>query len=106
MTTPQLLFEKFEIASCLKQDDFSAVYLARHTFLERQIILKVLNTQTMRDAVVLERFKREARILARLEHPNIIKVIDFGMHELHFYISLENFESRNLRQIFGEKELL
>ena len=105
MNAPLPLFEKFEISSCLKQDDYSAVYLARHVYLGKQIILKVLNTQSLREGVVLERFKREARILAKLDHPNIIKVLDFGMHEHHFYISFEYFESRNLRQIFGALDL-
>ncbi len=94
---PELLFEKFEIETVIKKDAYSAVYLARHIFLGKRIFLKTLNTKEIGDAALLHRFKREARILAHLEHPNIIKVLDFGTFGDRFYISFEYFESRNLR---------
>jgi len=104
MDTRELLFEKFEILDCFKKDTNAAVYLAHHTFLGKKIILKVLNTETLLDEQIVERFKREAKILAKLEHPNIIKVLDFGMYQHFFYISFEYFESENLRVFLGKKE--
>ena len=92
----EILFEKFEIKSCLKKDSCSAVYLARHIFLEKDIFLKVLNTQNLPDESLLVRFKREAKILARLDHPHIIKVLDFGTYQEFFYISFEYFLKTNL----------
>jgi len=96
------LFGKFEIIECFKKDDSLAVYLADHVYLHKKIILKTLNTKLISDQVVLERFKREARLLAKINHPNIISVYDFGTHEEFFYISFEYFESQNLRQAFKE----
>ncbi len=95
--TPDLLFEKFEIETVIKKDAYSAVYLATHIFLGKRIFLKTLTTTGLNDTTLLQRFKREAKILARLEHPHIIRVLDFGTFEDQFYISFEYFESRNLR---------
>lgn len=97
-------FGKFKIIDCLKKDEHSAVYLADHVFLNKRIILKTLNTSTSKDSEKIERFKREGRILAQLDHPNIIRVLDFGTSEEYFYISFEYFESKNLRKLFGEKK--
>ena len=98
----RILFEKFEIIDCLKKDDHAAVYLANHVYLSKKIILKVLNTQNLSDNSPLERFKREAKILAQVEHRHIIRVLDFGMYEHFFYISFEYFISHNLRYYINE----
>lgn len=94
---PELLFEKFEIESVVKKDAGSAVYLARHIYLGKRIFLKTLNTAELNDPTQLHRFKREAKILAKLDHAHIIKVLDFGTFQDRFYISFEYFESKNLR---------
>ena len=78
----EILFEKFEIIEVLKKDEHAAVYLANHIYLSKRIILKVLNTQKLPDPALIERFKREAKLLAKLDHPNIIKVLDFGTSKL------------------------
>ena len=93
----QILFDKFEIIECLKKDDQSAVYLANHIYLGKKIILKILDRNRIDDESIIERFKREAKLLAGLDHPHIIKVLDFGLYENYFYISFEYFESENLR---------
>lgn len=101
----KILFEKFEIIKCLKKDDYTCVYLAQHVYLDKAIILKTLNTQQLKDKVVLKRFKREAKILAKLNHPNIIKVLDFGTYQNHFYISFEHFNSSNLKKYIEQNRL-
>jgi len=100
----EILFKKFKLIKCYKKDEHSAVYLANHIYLEKQVFLKVLNTKTIPDSKAVNRFKREAKILAQLEHPNIIKVFDFGMYKEFFYISFEYFESSNLREYLTNKE--
>lgn len=101
----ELLFEKFRIIDCLKKDSFTSVCLAYHVYLEKKIILKTLDTSGLDDNSILERFKREAKILASLDHPNIIKVLDFGTYNEFFYISFEYFDSRNLRKVLVENNL-
>jgi len=99
------LFEKFEIIECVKKDEYSSVYRAKHLFLKKDIILKVLNTDTLTDRTLIRRFKQEAQILAGLDHPNIIKVLDFGKYKNFLYISFEYFKSYNLRELFGKSNI-
>lgn len=101
----EILFEKFEIKECLKKDQYSSVYLADHIYLGKEIILKSLKLSEDLDKTIADRFKREAKILARLDHPNIIKVLDFGTFENHFYISFEYFRGKNLRELINRNDL-
>ncbi len=103
--TTEILFEKFEIVKVLKRDLGTSVYLANHVYLNKKIILKTLNTDDLSENTFLQRFKREAKILAKLEHDNLIKVLDFGNYNNIFYISFEYFNSKNLRQVIKENEL-
>ncbi len=103
--TSEILFEKFQIIEVLKKDEHAAVFLANHIYLSKKIILKVLNTQKLPDPSMVERFKREGKILAKLDHPNIIKVLDFGLSKEFFYISFEYIEGESLRNIFKTKTL-
>ena len=100
-----ILFEKFQVIETLKKDEHAGVYLANHIYLSKKIILKVLNTQKIPDPAIIERFKREAKILAKLDHPNIIKVLDFGMSKEFFYISFEYIDGESLRNVFKTKTL-
>ncbi len=101
----EILFDKFEIIDCLKKDAQTGVYLANHVYLGKKIILKTLDTSKLSENSILERFKREAKILAKLTHPNIIKVLDFGTYHEFFYISFEHFESINLRELINKNNL-
>jgi serine/threonine-protein kinase len=101
----EILFEKFEIIECLKKDSHSSVFIANHIYLGKKIILKTLNSDELSDKSILARFKREAKILAKLDHPNLIKVLDFGSYNNSFYLSFEYFPSRNLRQVIKENHL-
>ncbi|MEW6701441.1 MAG: serine/threonine-protein kinase [Bacteroidota bacterium] len=103
--TSEILFEKFQIIDVLKKDEHAAVFLANHIYLSKKIILKILNTQKIPDQSIIERFKREAKILAQLDHPNIIKVLDFGMSKEFFYISFEYIEGESLRNVLKTKTL-
>ena len=103
--TTEILFEKFEIIEVLKKDEHAGVYLANHIYLSKKIILKILNTQKLPDQALVERFKREAKLLAKLDHPNIIKVLDFGTSKEYFYISFEYIEGTSLRITLNKQPL-
>ncbi len=104
-TSIEILFDKFEIIETLKKDTHTSVYLANHIYLGKKIILKTLKIDDHVEKTLLDRFKREAQILARLDHPNLIKVFDFGNFEDYFYISFEYFQSKNLREIIRNNNL-
>jgi serine/threonine protein kinase len=98
-------FDKFEILDCIKKDTHSSVYVARHIYLGKKIVLKTLEIFPDQDVESLQRFKREARILARLDHPNIIKILDFGMSKNQAYLSFEYFESEDLCSYLKNRQL-
>lgn len=101
----QIIFDKFYILECLKKDEHSAVYIVTNKLQKKKLILKVLDTKNLPDDSILERFKREAKILSQLNHPNIINVLEYGIFESSFYITFEYFEGKNLRKIIKENQL-
>jgi ribosomal protein L7/L12/predicted Ser/Thr protein kinase len=75
-----------------------AVYKARQPHLDRLVALKVLPPTTGRGTAFAERFAREARTLAKLNHPHIVTVYDSGQAEGLYYILMEYVDGVNLRQ--------
>lgn len=93
------LFPQFEILSFIGKGGMGAVYKARQPALDRLIALKVLPPAVASDPGFAERFTREARALARLSHPNIVVVYDFGKAgDLH-YLVMEFVDGTNLREV-------
>jgi predicted Ser/Thr protein kinase/DUF4097 and DUF4098 domain-containing protein YvlB len=93
------LFPQFEILSLIGKGGMGAVYKARQPALDRFVALKVLPPAVANDPGFAERFNREARALARLSHPNIVVVYDFGKAgELH-YLVMEFVDGANLREV-------
>lgn len=83
----------------------AVVYKAYDTRLERNVALKVLRTEQFSPALleqVLQRFEREAKSLAKLSHPNIINILDFGEHEGMPYFVMEFLPGGTLKQKLGQ----
>jgi predicted Ser/Thr protein kinase len=72
------LFPQLEILECLGRGGMGVVYKARQPRLNRLVALKILAREKEQDVQFAERFTREAQALARLNHPNIVTVYDFG----------------------------
>jgi serine/threonine protein kinase len=98
-------FPNLEIIELLGKGGMGAVYKARQTKLDRLVALKVLPGETGRDTTFAERFLREARALARLNHPGIVAVHDFGEADGLLYFVMEFVEGANLRQIIRSGNL-
>ncbi len=93
------LFPQLEILCLLGKGGMGAVYKARQPALDRFVALKILPVQGGASPGFAERFTREARALARLSHPNIVGVHEFGQVEgLHFFV-MEFVDGVNLRQL-------
>ena len=98
-------FPQLEILELLGQGGMGAVYKARQKTLDRLVALKILPTHLSRDAAFTERFTREARALARLNHPHVVMVFDFGRAGELFYFLMEYVDGVNLRQLMASGEL-
>jgi predicted Ser/Thr protein kinase len=92
-------FPHLEILELIGQGGMGAVYKARHIKLDRFVALKVLPPEWDSDPAFAERFAREARTLARLNHPHVVAVHDFGEAGGLFYLVMEYVDGPNLREV-------
>jgi serine/threonine protein kinase len=92
-------FPQLEILKLLGQGGMGAVYQARQTKLDRLVAVKILPPEVARDPAFAERFTREAQALARLNHPNIVTVHDFGDVDELYYFTMEYVDGHNLRDL-------
>ncbi len=83
------------------------VYLAEHVNLGKPYAIKFLHPQFAADQEVVERFRREARVIASLDHENIIRETDFGWFDsFGFYLVMEYLEGKTLKQVIRGGEAL
>jgi predicted Ser/Thr protein kinase len=103
-----IISKKYEVLSQLGEGGMGVVYKVRHTALESISALKVMSTQFGDDPDLVKRFYREARVLARLKHPNIVRVIDIERDEelKFYYFVMEYIEGRTLRDHLRESGAL
>jgi serine/threonine protein kinase len=92
-------FPQLEMLALLGQGGMGAVYKARQTKLDRLVAVKILPPEVARAPAFAERFTREARSLARLNHPHIVTVHDFGDVDGLYYFTMEFVDGRNLRDL-------
>jgi predicted Ser/Thr protein kinase len=92
-------FPQLEIVEVLGQGGMGVVYKARQSGLDRFVALKILSLDASKDPSFAQRFALEARSLARLNHPNIIGVYDFGQAGGFYYFIMEFVDGTNLREM-------
>ena len=91
-------FPELEMLELLGQGGMGAVYKARQRKLDRLVAIKVLPPDWGRDPAFAERFAREARALARINHPEIVSVHDFGEAGGHCFLIMEYVDGVGLGQ--------
>jgi len=89
--------ERYELQELVGSGGMSSVYRAHDRLLERNVALKILHDQYTSDDEFVERFKREARTVAQLSHPNIVTVIDRGDDGGRQFIVFEHIHRENVR---------
>jgi serine/threonine-protein kinase len=92
-----LLNERFRLEEKIGAGGMSTVYRAFDETLERWVAIKLMHREISSDSDQLERFRREARAVASLNHPHVVTVIDFGEDDDHPYIVFEYVEGENLK---------
>src|SRR3954467_13252031 len=93
-----VLSGRYKLEAKLGSGGMSTVYLARDQTLDRQVAVKVMHREMSEQADQLERFRQEARAVAKLSHPNVVSVIDAGEDGGHPYIVFEYVEGETLKQ--------
>lgn len=91
-------FPQLEVAELVGRGGMGFVFKARQPHLDRWVALKLLPDKLARDPQFAERFNREGRVLAKLNHPNIVSVFDFGQTPDFYYLLMEYVDGVNLRQ--------
>jgi serine/threonine protein kinase len=89
---------RYKLEAKLGSGGMSTVYLARDTTLDRPVAVKVMHREMSEQADQLQRFRQEARAVAKLSHPNVVAVIDAGEDGGHPYIVFEYVEGETLKQ--------
>jgi tRNA A-37 threonylcarbamoyl transferase component Bud32 len=98
-------FPQLEIIELRGQGGMGAVYKARQKSLDRLVALKIINPEAADEPGFESRFAREAKALARLNHPNIVGVHDFGESDGLYYLVMEYVDGVDLRTLISDGKL-
>jgi serine/threonine protein kinase len=96
----------FEIVQKLGQGGMGVVYKGRQRSLDRTVAIKILGKALSENQEFIKRFEREAKSIARISHPNIVAVYDFGTFEGTWYMVSEFVEGTSLAGMIAERVLL
>jgi eukaryotic-like serine/threonine-protein kinase len=96
-----VIADRFELEELCGTGGMSSVFRAHDVQLDRPVAIKILHTRYVDDAEYVERFRREARAVAQLSHPNIVTVIDRGEDGGRQYIVFEYVEGENLKELIS-----
>jgi WD40 repeat protein/serine/threonine protein kinase len=105
MAAPKLISRRYEVLEQLGQGGMGTVYKVRHTALGSISALKVLPPELMQEPEMVTRFYREARIMANLSHPNIVRVLDIDHDDaldFHYFV-MEYVEGQTLKKYVEQK---
>jgi serine/threonine protein kinase len=99
-------FPQLQIHRLVGRGGMGAIYQARQTSLDRDVALKVIDRSISNDTNFLDRFEREAKALAKLTHPNIVSIYDFGHTENGLaYFMMEYVHGLNLREAMHSMQI-
>ena len=98
MVVGEVVAGRYELEELVGTGGMSSVFKAHDTLLERHVALKILHEHRTADDEYVERFRREARAVAQLSHPNIVTVIDRGEDEGRQFIVFEYVDGRTLKE--------
>ncbi len=92
----------YKILQPIGQGGMGSVFLAEHTSLQRRVAIKVLTAEKAKDKLTLERFNREARAAAALDHPNIVRLHDISQGNGVHFLVMEYVEGNDLHSLMSK----
>ncbi|MFW5736338.1 MAG: Stk1 family PASTA domain-containing Ser/Thr kinase [Halanaerobium sp.] len=102
----KILNNRYKIIDEIGRGGMAIVYSARDTLLERRVALKMLRPEYKSDDEFIDKFRQEARAVARLSHPNVVSIYDIVVDEERIYLVMEIVEGKTLKDIIKEKNKL
>ncbi|MDP2808203.1 MAG: serine/threonine-protein kinase, partial [bacterium] len=93
----------YQISSALSSGGMATIYLGRHAELGRQVVIKQLHPHLANDQGFVKRFEREAKLLGRLHHENIVDVTDYFELDGSYYIILEYIDGCSLKDLLDQQ---
>ena len=105
MKIGQIVKERYEILEILGEGGMAFVYKARDTQLERFVAIKTLKPTYVNQETFVDRFKREAKTAANLNHPNIVQIFDWGIEEEPYFV-MEYIEGNTLTSIIAKNRTI
>jgi eukaryotic-like serine/threonine-protein kinase len=100
--TPRVFSDRYELTHLIARGGMAEVYRALDRLLDRPVALKVLFPELSVDRAFVERFRREAQAAAKLSHPNIVPVFDWGEDAGSYFIVMEFIDGRPLSAVLRE----
>ncbi len=101
MKLQDIIDERYKIKSLLGEGGMAVVYLADDLIARKEVAIKIIKEDTMKNPVNLTRFEREARAAASLNHQNIVRVINIGTYEGRPYMVNELIKGQTLRDVLN-----
>ena len=98
------VIDNFEIQDVIGQGGMGVVYRGYHPALQLNAAVKVMRPELALQSGFYERFLQEARTVARLEHPNIVDVINFGRYEDSYYLMMDYVQGPSMRRLIQENK--
>ena len=105
MKIGQIVKERYEILEILGEGGMAFVYKARDTQLERFVAIKTLKPNYVNQETFVDRFKREAKTAANLNHPNIVQIFDWGIEDEPYFV-MEYIEGNTLTSIIAKNRTI
>jgi len=105
MKIGQIVKERYEILEILGEGGMAFVYKARDTQLERFVAIKTLKPNYVNQGTFVDRFKREAKTAANLNHPNIVQIFDWGIEDEPYFV-MEYIEGNTLTSIIAKNRTI
>ena len=102
----KILNNRYKIIKEIGRGGMAIVYSARDTLLERRVALKMLRPEYKSDDEFIDKFRQEARAVARLSHPNVVSIYDIVVDEERIYLVMEIVEGKTLKDLIKERKKL
>ncbi|MGM0602758.1 MAG: Stk1 family PASTA domain-containing Ser/Thr kinase [Bacillota bacterium] len=102
----KIINNRYKIIKEIGKGGMAIVYSAHDTLLDRRVAIKMLRPEHYSDKDFKEKFRQEARAVARLSHPNVVSIYDIGIDDDYIFLVMEIIKGKNLKDLINERGYL